>query len=191
LLLKLKFVGESKRLFKYEIQPTVITPEKPATATKPITPAITDLEDILAKVKTEDLRITRLPSADGTLRTIFMPTHHYLCEAEGTVIEADIVAFDGKDQNGNPIRVNYFPELKTPAHKAKQDAFAKKKKLLEEKTEIMELVDIWEVKAESQKELIDNAFDIQDRRDRRELHKAKMQGVNAMNKMRLKLLTED
>ena len=189
--LKLKFVGESKGLFKYEIQPTVITAEKPATATKPITPAVTDLDDILAKVKAEDLRITRLPSVDGTLRTIFMPTHHYLCEVEDTVIEADIVAFDGKDKDGNSVRVNYFPELKTPAHKAKQDAFAKKKKLLEEKTEIMELVDIWEVKAESQKELIDNAFDIQDRRDRRELHKAKMQGITAMNKMRLKLLTED
>ena len=191
MLLKLKFVGESKGLFKYEIQPTVITPEKPATATKPITPAVTDLDDILAKVKAEDLRITRLPSADGTLRTIFMPTHHYLCEAEGTVIDAEIVAFDGKDKDGIPVRVNFFPELKTPAHKAKQDAFAKKKKQLEEKAEILGLVDIWEIKGETQMELIDGAFNIQDRRDRRELHKAKLQGVNQMNKMRLKLLTED
>ena len=191
MLLKLKFTGETKGLFKYEIQPTIITPEKPATGNKPITPAVTDLDDILAKVKDEDLRITRLPSDDGTLRTIFMPTHHYLCEVEGTVIEADIVAFDGKDKDGNSVRVNYFPELKTPAHKAKQDTFAKKKKQLEEKAEILGLVDIWEIKGDTQKELIAGAFDIQDRRDRRELHKAKMQGVTAMNKMRLKMLTED
>jgi hypothetical protein len=189
--LTLKYVGESKGLFKYEIQPNIITPEKPATATKPITPAVTDLDEILAKVKEEDLRITRLPSADGTFRTIFMPTHHYLCEVEGTVIEAVIEAFDGKDKDGNPVRINYFPELKTPAHKAKQDTFAKKKKQLEEKAEILGLIDIWEIKGDTQMELIDNAFNIQDRRDRRELHKAKMQGINAMNKMRLKLLTED
>jgi hypothetical protein len=189
--LTLKYVGESKGLFKYEIQPNVITPEKPATGNKPITPAVTDLDDILAKVKEEDLRITRLPSADGTLRTIFMPTHHYLCEVEDTVIEAVIEAFDGKDKDGNPVRINYFPELKTPLHKAKQDAFAKKKKQLEEKVDIMGLVDIWEIVGETQRELIDGAFDIQDRRDRRELHKAKLLGVNQMNKMRLKMLTED
>lgn len=191
MLLKLKYTGESKGLFKYEIQPTIITPEKPATATKPITPAVTDLDDILAKVKDADLRITKLPSADGTLRTIFMPTHHYLCEVEGTVIEADIEAFDGRDKDGKFIRVNWFTELKTPEHKAKQDAFAKKKKQLEEKAEILGLVDIWDIKGDTQMELIDNAFNIQDRRDRRELHKAKMQGVTAMNKMRLKMLTED
>ena len=183
--LTLKFVGESKGLFKYEIQPTIITPEKPATATKPITPAVTDLDDILAKVKAEGIRISRLET-DGVNKTLFLPTHHYLCPTEGTVIDAIVESFEN---NGSMI--NYFPELKTPEHKAKQDAFAKKKKQLEEKAEIMGLVDIWEIKGETQKELIEGAFDIQDRRDRRELHKAKMQGVNAMNKMRMKMLLED
>jgi len=185
MLLKLKFVGESKGLFKYEIQPTIVSPEKPATATKPITPAVTDIVELLAKVDAEGIRISRLET-DGVNKTLFLPTHHYLCPTEGTVIEADVQSFDSKGQT-----VNWFADLKLPEHKTKQDEFAKRKAKLAEKNEILSLVDIWEVKGDTQMDTIIGAFDIQDRRDRRELHKAKMQGITAMNKMRLKLLTED
>lgn len=185
MLLKLKFVGDSKGLFKYEIIPNIITPEKPATANKPITPAVTDIEEILDKVEKEGIRISKLET-DGVKKTLFLPTHHYLCPTEGTVIETNVESFES---NGSII--NYFPDLKTAEHKAKQDAFAKKKKQLEEKMEILGLVDIWDIKGDTQMELIENAFNIQDRRDRRELHKAKMQGINAMNKMRMKMLIED
>lgn len=183
--LTLKFVGESKGLFKYEIIPNIITPEKPATANKPITPAVTDIEDLLAKVEKEGIRISKLET-DGVNKTLFLPTHHYLCPTEGTVIKANVESFEN---NGSII--NYFPELKTAEHKTKQEEFAKKKRLLAEKIEILSIVDIWEIKGETHMETIIGGFDIQDRRDRRELHKAKMQGVNAMNKMRMKMLIED
>lgn len=191
MLLKLKFVGDSKGLFKYEIIPNIITPEKPATANKPITPAVTDIEEILDKVEKEGIRISQLET-DGVKKTLFLPTHHYLCPTEGTVIETNVESFvnNGSIESKSSI-INYFPDLKTPEHKAKQDAFVKKKKQLEEKMEILGLVDIWDIKGDTQMELIENAFNIQDRRDRRELHKAKMQGINAMNKMRMKMLIED
>lgn len=185
MLLKLKFVGESKGLFKYEIIPNIITPEKPATANKPITPAVTNIEEILAKVDAEGIRISRLET-DGVNKTLFLPTHHYLCSAEGTVIDAKVESFESKGSI-----INYFPELKTPEHKTKQDEFAKKKRLLTEKIEILSIVDIWEVKGETHMETIIGGFDIQDRRDRRELHKARLTGINAINKKKLSILNED
>lgn len=185
MLLKLKFVGDSKGLFKYEIIPNIITPEKPATANKPITPAVTDIEEILDKVEKEGIRISKLET-DGVKKTLFLPTHHYLCPTEGTVIETNVESFVS---NGSII--NYFPDLKTAEHKAKQEAFAKKKKQLEEKIQILSIVDIWEYKGETHMETIIAGFDIQDRIDRRELHKAKLAGINAINKKKLSILNDE
>jgi hypothetical protein len=185
MLLKLKFVGESKGLFKYEIQPTVITPEKPATANKPITPAVTDLDDILAKVDAEGIRISKLET-DGVNKTLFLPTHHYLCPTEGTVIEADVQSFTSKGSI-----INWFADLKLPEHKTKQDEFAKKKAKLAEKNEILALVDVWDIKGDTQMDTIIGGFDIQDRIDRRALHKARLAGVNAMNKKQLSAIDSE